>query len=76
MAVAPRDIPITRAQVQSWVTEWSGMTPKLGTLEEFITAKVSTLALVDSQVSRPDGDEAAVVDLIIDDLPSYQHAKV
>jgi hypothetical protein len=76
MALLPRDVPITRAQVQEWIDLWQRTSnesrPRLG---EYIRGQIDALDLPDAVVVTQAhdylGEETPVVDMILDDLPSY-----
>jgi len=79
MAIAPSEIPLTRAVVGEWVDEYNGLDDRSNvTLEDWIRSKVEELNLPDVMVKTPGREALAevtpLVDLIIDDLPSYPNA--
>jgi len=76
VALAAKDIPITRADVQGWIEEWKDLDHASdATLEDWIRGKVAELELGDPMVNTfahefmP--DETHVADMIIADLESY-----
>lgn len=76
MAVAPRDIEITREEVYSWLQEYDGQVRPTKKLHDYLEAKIQAKNLPDEMVDvsqRDDfvGDEVHVVDTILEDLPSY-----
>ncbi len=70
MAVNPRDIPLGRDQVASWLAEFVEAKMPSEDLRQFLTSKLEGLQLHDTVVNTADS-ESALVDLILDDLPSY-----
>ena len=75
MALVPKDMPITRADVAKWIKTWR-KGKKTQTLPDYIRARVDKLALVDPMIDRrgenvSDVDEVHVADMIIEDLISY-----
>lgn len=75
MALAPRDIPITRAQVGPWLTEYKAIQspPPLRTflLTKLTAAGIDGNLKVDTGGNDSLANETALVDLIIADVPSY-----
>jgi len=71
----PNDIPVTREMVYDWLVEYTADEPDQ-TLREFLEDKLEELHLKDATVStvqhedRP--DETPLVDMILDDIPSYE----
>jgi len=74
MVVAPADIPIDRADVMEWLSEWQKMKDR-PPVKQFIRDKVDSLALPDTMVTKAvDGERVTdvhIADLIINDLESY-----
>jgi hypothetical protein len=77
MALAAKDIPITREDVAKWLGDWAmvrKVNPDL-TVEDYIRRRVEELNLldptVDTSVLDDWGEVTHVADLIIADLPSY-----
>jgi hypothetical protein len=77
MALAPRDVPITREQVYLWLKNWpivEQANPDL-TLEGYIAGQVAGLDLPDPEVdtsAMENWDESThVARMILADLPSY-----
>ena len=72
MAVAAKDMPITREMVAGWLAEY---TPTDGQVEFYIAGKVNELNLPDHMVNTSAlenyPDQTSVVELILDDLSSY-----
>jgi hypothetical protein len=71
MAVAPADIPVTRAHVGEWIDEWKQ--ENNGTLKEWIRSQIEELDLGDTNVLTPDGT-IPLIDLIMQDIDSYPNA--
>jgi len=73
MALAARDIPVTREMVAQWIEAWDDDSDT--TLEDWIRAKVAELDLEDEMVNTTAHDnlpdEVHIADMIISDLPSY-----
>lgn len=78
MALAPRDIPITRTDVQGWLDTWKkSRSKKKGTKEEYVRARIAELKLPDEMVDTSGhgsgiGDETHIADLLLRDLGSYR----
>jgi hypothetical protein len=80
MAVASKDIPVTREQAQGWLTEYDQQNSDDSKLRDFLMGKVDALELDNVMVDtsgRDDysEDEVHVVDLLMDDLGSYARYK-
>jgi hypothetical protein len=77
MAISPRDIPITRDQVASWLEDWPAYKQDNPdhSIQDFIEAKVDELDLIDPNVDTSQmemwDDQTHVADMIVADLPSY-----
>lgn len=77
MALAPRDIPITREQVYLWMKNWPLVheaQPDLS-MRDYIAGQVQGLSLPDTTVDTAAMDDwedyTHVADMIVADLPSY-----
>jgi hypothetical protein len=74
MALAPRDVPITRDNVVQWYRNWRTSHSKK-TWEEYLRAKVDELdiedRMVDTRAHDDLEDETHVVDMILADMDSY-----
>lgn len=78
MALSPRDIPITREMVAGWLADYE-QTQKAQTLETYLKTRVGRLQLDDPMVDVSQRDdytepEVHVVQMILDDLPSYGYS--
>jgi hypothetical protein len=77
MALTPRDVPITREQVQGWINDWAAQ-PKQdrGKLKTYIRRQVDDLNLPDPMVNTFGhdtlGDSMNIGDFIVLDLDSYR----
>jgi len=72
MAVAAKLIPITREHVYQWREAYDGELP----LRDYLVGKIAEMNLVDEYLDvnfRDDwiGEAVHVVDVILEDLPSY-----
>ena len=78
MAVGPRDIKLTREDVWLWLQDYDGDHKKKDKkLRDYLDAKVKIKDLPDEMVdisgrSDLDGDEMSVVDVILQDIDSYE----
>jgi hypothetical protein len=76
VAVAPRDIAITREEVAAWLEEFDGQLRPTIKLRTYLEGKIRDSELPDEMVDvslRDDlpGNEVHVVDMILDDLDAY-----
>ena len=75
MVVAPGDIPVSRADVVAWLSEWENMTKAdRPTVRDFLNGKIDELGLEDYMVTRAYGDnlkQEHITDVILADLESY-----
>lgn len=74
MALAPRDVPLTRDDLYEWLQEYRGVKPRPG-IKAFLAIKLNHLGLPDLMVSTPEHedlrDETPLLEMILSDLPSY-----
>jgi hypothetical protein len=74
MALAPRDVPVTREDVDGWLKEYvdSGTTRSLKT---YMASELNKLALPDVMVNTEHHDDleaqTSILDMIMADVPSY-----
>ncbi len=76
MAVAPREIGLTREDVWLWLKSYDGQIKDTKKMRQYLAQKVKEANLPDEEVDVSDrtdisGDKRHVVDLIVDDLGSY-----
>jgi len=75
MAVAPKDMPVDRVMVQSWIDDYNKKKNPPDTLEQYIHKEVSKLNLddpyVDTSAYDDLEDETHIADMVCMDLPSY-----
>jgi hypothetical protein len=66
--------PLTRETVSGWLDEWKEMDPQPD-IRVFLTDKVNNLlipdTMVDTRALDSYEDETPLVQMLIDDLPSY-----
>lgn len=78
MALAPRDVDLTREEVGAWLEEWVTGGHQLRdtkALRTFLKSKLAIKALPDEMVNTAAHDdlknETSVLEMIVRDLPSY-----
>jgi hypothetical protein len=76
MPVPPRDITITREEVQAWLDKYDGKREPTKKLRTYLEKKIQEKELDDEMVDvslRDDlpGNEVHVVDTILGDLDAY-----
>lgn len=76
MAVNPRDIGVTRDELQAWLDEYKSNKNPKGTLKQHLTTKLADKGLVNTVVNTEGHeslpDNVPLVDLIMSDLASYE----
>jgi hypothetical protein len=74
MAMMPRDVPISRADVENWHRLWK-RTPQGLSWEDYVLMKITALDLEDEMVYTVGhenyGEEMHVSDMIMADMTSY-----
>jgi hypothetical protein len=80
VALAPRDIPITREAVDEWLAEYDKLPADRPPLKEFIASKIDELNLEDPFVDvgpRDDfsGNEVHIADYLMEDIHTYGNYK-
>lgn len=80
VAVAARDIPITRDMVYQWISSWKGLTTKGQTKDDFPTwmgKKINEMNLPDPFVNTSGHDtlpeQMPIADFLALDLDSYSN---
>jgi len=77
MALSPRDFPLTREMVEGWLSEWQEMETQ-PPIKNFLAGKINDMDLpdhmVDTEAHESQGDETNILDLLMDDLPSYGYS--
>lgn len=71
----PRDVPVTRDDVASWLAEFQGQKKPTKKMRDHLTAKLQSLGLdtvqVDTHEHQDLKDTTPLVDMILMDLDSY-----
>jgi len=74
MAINPREVTVSRDDVQGWLTEWVN-TENRPPVKEFLASKLKELGLSEAVVDTVGhddlGDETPLLEMIYSDLPSY-----
>lgn len=78
MGLAPRDIPVTREQVHTWLQNWTRAKnlPNFNqSWESFLKARIDELKLPDTMVSTVGHEdlenETPLLEMILRDMDSY-----
>lgn len=82
MALAPRDVPVTRDNVHQWLKAWrraSNNPAFTKTWEQYLREKVDALDIEDKMVITANhedlGEETSIADMILMDMASYGYEK-
>ena len=68
-----RDVPFTREDVVSWLSDYDGQIKPTKKLRKYLESKLGDLAQEAIDTTDHDSleDTTALIDLVMDDLPSY-----
>ena len=79
MAIGPRDVPISRSDVQGWLNIYKqAPSGSVGTLRDYLCNRIAAKKVDDTTVTTTEvegfGDTTELVDLIMADLESYGYS--